>query len=96
MKNAIARWQESFPPGLKVEVAFETTTFVDIAIADVKDNTTEAILHAIIGRGGQVRFLTDYDDFSVGNCWLYPKLNREKGKWSRMKRSYMIEKSWQQ
>ena len=52
MKNAIARWRESFPPGLKVEVAFETTTFVDIAIADVKDNTTEAILHAIIGRGG--------------------------------------------
>ncbi|NCR72603.1 MAG: efflux RND transporter permease subunit [Microcystis aeruginosa LG13-12] len=48
IKKAIARLQASFPPGLKVEVAFDTTTFVNVAIADVKDNTMEAILYAII------------------------------------------------
>jgi hydrophobe/amphiphile efflux-1 (HAE1) family protein len=48
IKAKIAELQENFPPGLKIAVAFDTTTFVDVAIADVKDNTIEAIVYAII------------------------------------------------
>lgn len=48
IKAKIAELQENFPPGLKVDVAFDTTDFVNVAIADVKNNTFEAILYAII------------------------------------------------
>lgn len=40
--------QNSFPPGLKVDVAFDTTDFVTVVIDDVKSNTFEAIIYAII------------------------------------------------
>jgi hydrophobe/amphiphile efflux-1 (HAE1) family protein len=48
IKTKIAQLQQNFPPGLKVEVAFDTTTFVTVAIDDVKSNTIEAIVYAII------------------------------------------------
>lgn len=48
IKNKIAELQQNFPPGLKVEVAFDTTSFVTVAIDDVKNNTIEAIVYAII------------------------------------------------
>jgi hydrophobe/amphiphile efflux-1 (HAE1) family protein len=48
IKEKMAELEANFPPGLKVEVAFDTTTFVEVAIDDVKQNTMEAILYAII------------------------------------------------
>jgi hydrophobe/amphiphile efflux-1 (HAE1) family protein len=48
IKDKIAELQNSFPPGLKVDVAFDTTDFVNVAIDDVKSNTIEAIIYAII------------------------------------------------
>jgi hydrophobe/amphiphile efflux-1 (HAE1) family protein len=48
IKAKMAELQANFPPGLKLDVAFDTTTFVDVAIDDVKDNTFEAIVYAII------------------------------------------------
>ena len=48
IKNKITELQNSFPSGLKVDVAFDTTDFVTVAIDDVKSNTFEAIIYAII------------------------------------------------
>ncbi len=48
IKSKMAELEANFPPGLNVEVAFDTTTFVEVAIEDVKQNTMEAILYAII------------------------------------------------
>jgi hydrophobe/amphiphile efflux-1 (HAE1) family protein len=48
IKTKIAELEQNFPPGLKVEVAFDTTNFVTVAINDVKSNTIEAIIYAII------------------------------------------------
>jgi hydrophobe/amphiphile efflux-1 (HAE1) family protein len=48
IKKAIAKLEQNFPPGLKIDVAFDTTTFVTVAIDDVKSNTIEAIVYAII------------------------------------------------
>jgi hydrophobe/amphiphile efflux-1 (HAE1) family protein len=48
IKTKLAELEKNFPPGLKVNVAFDTTTFVTVAIDDVKSNTIEAIVYAII------------------------------------------------